>query len=201
MKRRGQLRQWFAAGLRIDQEMQYLSAERRWRSLPVSQSVRADPGRGAIAAMQALALLTGRFTSIPENQPMPLLGDWLAQRLPGYGVKRVAGALMRYWPCIVSRTLQRGGVALVRLQLLQQSIQGLRWVLVVGVEERRYPACKAHVRALLVLDAAQPNPWLCGYNAKLMLNPHDGHSSSAIYSTLDGQRWRVRMVEGVCLQP
>jgi hypothetical protein len=112
-----------------------------------------------------------------------------------------SGTMMRHWPHIVARTLRCGGMALMRLQASSGSALTPHWVLVAGIEECRHSAYKARLRALLVLDAAQPPPWMCGYNTKLMLTGRDGDSSSAIYNTLDGQWSRVRMVEGISLQP
>jgi hypothetical protein len=109
MMERGQLHHRFAAGLRFDGGLQCLNAAKRWRNLPVLESSRADPDSGTIAAVQAMALLTGRYPPIAPNQSMPSPGDWLAARLPGHQIHRVIGMSLRYWPRIVARTLRCGG--------------------------------------------------------------------------------------------
>jgi hypothetical protein len=196
---RGQLHHRFAAGLRFDTRAQYLNAAKRWRNLPVSESLYADLDHGAIAAMQALALLTGRYL-LPSSESIPSPGNWLAARLPGYEIQRVTGTLMRYWPRIVARTLRSGGVALVRLLVLRDLASTPHWGLVIGVEEYRRIGNKAQVRALLMLDATRSSPWVCGYNVRLIPPECDGRSSSWTYRTLDGQRWQVRMIEGISLR-
>jgi hypothetical protein len=113
----------------------------------------------------------------------------------------MTGASMQ-WPAIVARALRCGGVALLRLQVLGHSASVSHWVLVVGVEVRGHHSGKGRMRALLVLDAAQSDPWVCGYNAKLMLTGRTGRPSPSLaYSSLDGRRWHVRLTEGISLQP
>jgi hypothetical protein len=89
----------------------------------------------------------------------------------------------------------------MRIQVLEASTSALRWVLVAGVEEHWRTGSKAQVRALLILDSTQPDPWMCGYNAKLMPTEHDGHPSSTVYGSLDGFRWQVEMIEGISIRP
>jgi len=163
------------AGLRFDREPCHaVRTTRGLRWTPMVWPFDDDPATGSAdvcAVRHALGLLALRKVGPAEIRSLRRLRDgW---RLPGLQAHATAhrGLSLQALAVQVREAIRHGRVCLLELQTepahrdsdMARSVR--RLMTITGVEVEAGPVSR--IRALLVLDPSDAQPWACGHNARL----------------------------------
>jgi hypothetical protein len=212
----------FAAGIRFDTEIQYLTQATkhlRYHKLPVlkSESVQVC----VLTSVMQCVLIVGRMQRgqlTPEHKLMAQRALGRAAHPGCFSVLRCVRVLENLTganpqkSAITHNPVEMGETALEVLRsgglcLLQfESATARRWATVIGVEiEVQHD--KAFAKALLLLDSHAGEPWACAHNVRIELKRSDARSQSAaiafplICRHLTGEASKVQLLNLITLKP
>lgn len=222
----GQLGHVFAAGIRFDTEVEYLSRSAsgtRYERLPLRRSKSARtcaldsvlqsvmvlgqlPRAPWLVRLRRLArLAVGTGDSIDEEamfRCIAAINQEIAQVAPIGAAALASGDAF-------CRAEQIAQVALDALQsedlclLHYESARSSHWCMVIGVEFARG---STRARTLLVLDAGASEPWACAHNVRIELEGvagpavHAGPGFALSCRHLTGEACAVRLVQLIVLK-